>query len=139
MKLAFSLLLLFTIGFTFFVTLVSNSSEARFEPTSATTQEATSSRGPVRMIRFVVLHDGIYPRQMRADTGLLNIALEDKTDGSAGLLIESVIRDQRSTITQIRRAEKHWRGRALIRLAPGRYIVSDASQPSRQAELIVNP
>lgn len=72
MKLAFPLLLLITIGFAAFVTLVSNSSEARFDTTSWTTQEVTSARGPVRMVRFVLLHDGIYPRQMRVDQGFLN-------------------------------------------------------------------
>lgn len=142
MKLAFSLLLLLTVGFTAFVTrgpFSANYSDSTPDTISSTAQQATSEHGPVRMIRFVLLHDGIYPRQMRVDQGLLNIALEDKTDGSEGLLIESVIGDQRAKITQISRADKHWRGRALVRLTPGRYVVSDASQPSRQAELIVNP
>ena len=91
------------------------------------------------MIRFVLLRDGLYPSQMRVDQGLLNIALEDKTGGSEGLIIESAVGDQRTKVSQIRRVEKHWRGRALIKLQPGRYVVSDASQPSHKAELIVSP
>lgn len=71
--------------------------------------------------------------------GLVNIALEDRTKGSEGLVIEAVVGEQRNPVTQIRRAEKHWRGRSLIRLTPGRYLVSDASQPEHQAELTVNP
>ena len=92
------------------------------------------------MIRFVLSRDGLYPSQMRVDQGLLNIALEDKTGGgSEGLLIESALGDQRTKVSQVRRVEKHWRGRTLIKLPPGRYIVSDASQPSHKAELIVSP
>ena len=140
MKLSLSLLLI-TIGFTTIIALglVSNSPHSKVDPISSASSQATSDRGPVRMIRFVLLPDGVYPRQMQVDQGLLNIGLEDKTDGSAGLLIESVIGDQRTRVTQINRAEKHWRGRALVQLPPGRYVVSDASQPGRQAELIVNP
>lgn len=140
MKLVLPLLLLLTVGFTILLArgpLNANSSNLTLEAIAAA--HVTSERGPVRMIRFVLLPDGVYPRQMRVDHGLLNIALEDKTEGSAGLLIESVVGDQRTRVTQISRAEKHWRGRVLVRLTPGRYVVSDASQPSRQAELIVSP
>ena len=140
MKLAFSLLLL-TIGLTALVALglVSTTANSTFDTISSASSQQTSARGPVRMIRFVLLHDGLYPRQMRVDQGLLNIALEDKTDGSEGLLIESVIGDQRTKVTQVTRAEKHWRGRMLVRLTPGRYVVSDASHPNHQAELIIDP
>lgn len=94
---------------------------------------------PVRMIRFVLLRDGLYPSQMRVDHGLLNIALEDRTGVSEGLTIESVLGDQRTKVSEIRRLENHWRGRALLKLPPGRYVISDASQPSHKAELTVNP
>lgn len=101
--------------------------------------QETSSRGPVRMIRFVLSEDGIYPRSMRIDQGLVNIALEDRTNRSEGLVIESVVGEQRNRVTQVRRAEQHWRGRELIRLSPGRYLISDASQPDHRAEMTVNP
>lgn len=140
MNLTLTLLLLFTIGL---VTAVVFGSKSPLEQpannlTSAAAQPALEN-GPVRMIRFMLLRDGLYPRKMRVDQGLLNIALEDKTGGSEGLIIESALGDQRAKVTQIRRAEKHWRGRTLIKLPPGRYVVSDASQPSHQAELIVTP
>ena len=97
-----------------------------------------ADRGPVRMIRFVLQQEGIYPRSMQVDAGLVNIALEDRTKASEGLVVESVLGENRSHVTKVRRAEKHWRGRELIRLNPGRYLISDASQPEHQAELIVN-
>jgi len=94
--------------------------------------------GPVRMIRFVLSNDGLYPRRLQVNQGLLNMAVEDKTGASAGLVIESVIGDQRARVTQISRRDER-RGRAVLRLTPGRYLVSDASQPGHTAELIVNP
>ena len=143
MNLTLSLLLLLTIGL---ATAVVFRSRPSLEPPNQPANHLTSvpeqpsfEHGPVRMIRFVVLRDGLYPSQMRVDQGLLNIALEDKTGGSEGLIIESALGDQRTKVTQIRRAEKHWRGRALIRLPPGTYVLSDASQPSHKAELIVSP
>lgn len=133
MKLAFPLLLLLTIG------LFAFAARGHFFSDFSDSTTPQTTRGPVRMIRFVLQNDGIYPRQMRVDYGLLNIALEDRTDGSDGLVIESISGDQRTKVTQIQRAEKHWRGRALIRLTPGYYVISDASQPDHRAELIVSP
>ena len=135
MNLTLSLLLLITISL---ATAGFFRSKPPLESTSVPEQAALEN-GPVRMIRFVLLRDGLYPRQIRVDQGLLNIALEDKTGGSEGLIIESALGDQRTKVTQIRRLEKHWRGRALIKLTPGRYVVSDASQPDHKAELIVSP
>lgn len=108
-------------------------------PAGEVQAQETSVRGPVRMIRFVLSEDGIYPRAMRIDHGLVNVALEDRTNQSEDLVIESIVGEQRSRVTQVRRAEKHWRGRELIRLTPGRYLISDASQPDHRAELTVNP
>jgi hypothetical protein len=90
------------------------------------------------MIRFVISDDGIYPRRLQVDKGLLNIALEDETS-SASLVIESVVGDQRTRLTQIDRGPDRRRGRALVRLGPGHYLVSSANQPNQKAELIVNP
>ena len=131
MKLTFLLLLLLVIGFA--------PSRGPVPLLNRSTPQQTSTAGPVRMIRFVLSPDGIYPRQMQVDHGLLNLAVEDQTEGSAGLLIESVLGDQRTRVTQVSRVENHRRGRALVRLTPGRYLVSDATRPTHQAELIVNP
>ena len=133
MKLAF-LLLLFAISL-----LISG---VFFYPRSVAGEASlqnTSERGPVRMVRFVLSDDGLYPARMQVDRGLLNLAVEDKTSKSEGLLVESVQGDQRARVTQINRAPDQPRGRALLKLPPGRYLVSDASQPTHKAELIVNP
>jgi hypothetical protein len=91
------------------------------------------------MVRFVLSDDGLYPARMQVDHGLLNLAVEDKTGKSEGLLVELVQGDRRARATQISRAQGQLRARSLIKLLPGRYLVSDASQPSHTAELIVNP
>ncbi len=133
MNLTLSLLLLLTIG-------LATAGVLHFKPLlePKVSEQPAIENGPVRMIRFVLLRDGLYPRQMQVDQGTLNIALEDKTGGSEGLLIDSAQGDSRTKV-QIRRAESTARGRMLIKLTPGRYVVSDASQPSHKAELIVHP
>jgi hypothetical protein len=143
LKLTLSLLLLFTIALATPGVFRSKRPSKLFnQPANSLTstpEQPAFESGPVRMIRFVLLRDGLYPSQMHVDHGLLNIALEDRTGVSEGLKIESVLGDQRTNVGEIRRLENHWRGRALLRLPPGRYVVSDASQPSHKAELIVNP
>jgi hypothetical protein len=126
-KLTFSLLLLVAIGLISITALVRSNSAA------------SSDRGPVRMIRVVLSSDGLYPRHIEVDQGLLNIVVEDKTSRSEGLVIESIVGDQRARVTQIDRPQNQLRGRGLVTLAPGRYVVSDASQRDHTAELVVNP
>lgn len=123
------------LAFVGYKTLLANSTD----PPEEVAAQDTSNRGPVRMIRFVLQEDGIYPRSMQIDKGLVNIALEDRTRGSEGLVIEAVIGDQRNPVTKVRRFDQHWRGRELMRLNSGRYLISDASRPEHQAELIVKP
>ena len=134
MKLTFPLLLLLAIS-----VLVSAAFLHPSRIASEASLQGTSELGPVRMVRFVLSDDGLYPARLQVDFGLLNLAVEDKTNRSEGLLIESVQGDQRARVTQISRAQDRLRGRALLRLPPGRYLISDASQPSHTAELIVNP
>ena len=134
MRLTFSLLLLITICLLVSVTFFSHRSIA-----GNAALRGSSERGPVRMVRFVLSDDGLYPARMQVDQGLLNLAVEDKTGRSEGLLVESMQGDQRARVTQINLAQDRLRGRAVLRLPPGRYVLSDASQPSHTAELIVNP
>ena len=107
-------------------------------PVAAVTQ-GESERGPVRMIRFVLLDTGLYPRTMRVDKGLINLAVEDETGVSEGLVVERVIDSSRERITTIRRRANARRGRELLRLTPGQYVVYDASKPNNKADLIVGP
>lgn len=143
-KLTSTLHLVLTIGLVTAAALVRHQYLLdHFGPATAAAADVPSQEtpgpGPVRMIRFVVSNDGIYPRRIQVDKGLLNITLEDKTNTADSLLIESVVGDQRAKVAQIDRGLNQVRGRSLIRLGPGRYRVSVATHPGHTADLIVNP
>lgn len=141
MKRFFALLILLTVSVAASAIFRSKSSSNALSIPEASSAPAPASaeRGPVRMIRFVLSDDGIYPRQLRVGQGLFNISIEDKTKKSEGVLIDSVTNEGRLQISKISRHEKQWRGRGLVRLTPGRYLISDASQPQREAEVVVDP
>lgn len=140
MKLTLALLTLLTLSVAASaVLLIRKSTTALPVSPQSELAQGSSDRGPVRMVRFVLTEDGLYPRQMSVAPGLVNIALEDKTGVSDGLLLESIVGAERVRILKIARAEKHWRGRGLVKLAAGRYVISDASKPSHKAELAVGP
>ena len=106
---------------------------------AASVNQAATERGPVRMIRFVLLDTGLYPRQMRVNKGLINLAVEDETGISEGLVVDRVVSSARERITTIRHIPSARRGRELMQLTPGEYVVYDASKPNNQANLIVEP
>jgi hypothetical protein len=109
------------------------------EVASAPVAQAAGERGPVRMIRFALFENSLYPRSMRVDQGLVNIAIEDKTNMSEGLALERVVNGNSERVITVRRVQNHWRGRELLRLTPGQYVVYDVSKPDNKAELIVEP
>lgn len=105
----------------------------------AVSGQRPSEAGPVQMVRFVLFERGIYPREVTVAKGLVNVALEDKTNSTAGLVIEQVTGNERSRVGEIRRAPNHWRGRGMVKLSPGLYEVYDASRPANKALLTVQP
>jgi hypothetical protein len=76
---------------------------------------------------------------MRVNAGLINLAVEDETGISEGLVVDRVVNTVRESLTTIRRTPDARRGRELIRLTPGQYVVFDASKPNNKANLIVEP
>jgi hypothetical protein len=118
---------------------LSNDQPLTTEIATASVNQAATERGPVRMIRFVMLDTGLYPRQMRVNKGLINLVVEDETGISDGLVVERVVDSARERITTIRRMSNARRGRELMQLTPGQYVVYDASKPNNQANLIVEP
>src|SRR5688572_29624370 len=89
---------------------------------AAAITQGTDERGPVRMIRLVLLDTGLYPRQMRVNKGLINLTVEDETGISDGLVVERVVNSARERITTIRRMSGVRRGRELMQLTPGQYV-----------------
>jgi hypothetical protein len=108
-------------------------------PVENNSQSLIGERGPVRNIRFIVFDAGIHPNELRTTAGLVNIAIEDKTNTSEGLVIRQVVGNQRVDVGVIRRITNHWRGRSQFRLLPGTYEVYDASKPENTASLILVP
>jgi hypothetical protein len=107
--------------------------------TSLTTQQTISPSGPVQNVRFTIYDGGIYPRQLHAKTGNVAIAIEDRSRGSVGLLIERQDGSANVLVGQVTRLVDRQRGRAQFRLDIGRYRVVDASRPNNRAELLVEP
>jgi hypothetical protein len=91
------------------------------------------------MIRFVLLDTGLYPRQMRVNQGLINLVVEDQNGNSEGLVLDRIVNGANERITTIRRIQDARRGRELLRLTPGQYVVYDASRPNNKGALIVDP
>jgi hypothetical protein len=116
---------------------VSNDSPSSFG--EAVVAQGGTERGPVRMVRFVLLDHALYPRQMRIGQGLVNVAVEDETGNSEGLVVERVVNSAAQRVTTIRRMPNVRRGREILRLTPGQYAVYDASKPNNKADLIVDP
>jgi hypothetical protein len=144
MKFTRIVLSLIAVGLLYLITTVLVSHSRISNPNQPATDARASiaqgagERGPVRMIRFVLWNDSIYPRSMRVNAGLVNLAIEDKTNMSEGLAVEQVVMGggQKRLIT-VRRVRNHWRGRELLRLTPGQYVVYDVSKPDNKADLTV--
>jgi hypothetical protein len=105
------------------------------------TGEPQSEVGPVQVIRFRLYDVGVLPRRSHAQAGLVALQIEDLSGGSTGLVVERVNGNgpARALAGHVRRYERHWRGRDVLRLQPGTYVVSMADRPGNRAELIVAP
>lgn len=117
--------------------IANSSAPVQSELATAPVAAQASERGPVRMVRFVLMDGGLYPREMRVNQGFINLAVEDETGGSEGLVVDQVVESERERITTVRRITNARRGRELLRFTPGRYIVYDASKPDNKANMFV--
>lgn len=93
--------------------------------------------GPVRMIRFIVSDDGIYPRKQTIQEGVVRLAHEDETNKSEGLVLERVNEATPTRVVVVKTNQSRLRGAELVRLTAGVYRVYDSSSPTNTAELIV--
>jgi len=98
--------------------------------------QGASVRGPVQNVRFTLYDVGIFPREIHVRSGVVALAIEDRTGQTSGLMIE---REGGMGVGQVRRFSDHWRGRGQFRFEAGRYRVFDATRPANQAKLIVEP
>lgn len=96
-------------------------------------------RGPVQIISFTLYDAGIYPREVRARSGLVTVSIEDLSGTSSGLIVEHVVAGIPVTVGVVNRVTNRLRARAELPLAAGQYVVSDGTRRSNQASLIVEP
>jgi hypothetical protein len=114
-----------------------NSSVEMLMNLSPTPVAVSTARGPIQNVRFTVYDEGIYPRQLRAQPGVVVIMLEDHTRRRPHLLIERETVGPRLAIGAMSFLLNQSRTRTEFRLDVGRYRVSDAANRANQAELII--
>lgn len=103
------------------------------------TQASVKDKSGLHVIVFTLYDAGIEPAALHTTKGLVAISIEDHSGGTAGLVIERETGSERASIGQVNRNENQWRGRAELRLEPGRYHVFDSSRPANDAEIVVDP
>ncbi|HEY3103756.1 MAG TPA: hypothetical protein VGJ69_09185 [Pyrinomonadaceae bacterium] len=101
-------------------------------------QNAASLRGPIENMRFTLYASGIYPTQTQVKAGNALIAVEDRTHNSSGIAVQRETGQGASEVGRVKTVNQS-RGRALLRLEPGRYVVFDITRPANRAELLVEP
>jgi hypothetical protein len=107
-----------------------------FTQESAAPQGAPRN-GPVQMVYFTIYDDGILPREAKVGAGNVLVSIKDNTGKSAGLIVEHNVGRSAQEEGRVEHTTEHGRARQVMRLAPGRYRVFDASSPRNQATLVV--
>ena len=108
-------------------------------PATSNGQQPRSTHGPVEVVYFTLYDVGIYPREVKVRAGLIALAIEDLSGGTAGLALTRVVNGQPLRVGLVGRFPNHWRGRSEIRLEAGQYEVFDSSRPNNRATLVVEP
>ena len=108
-------------------------------PTPIPNGTGTRARGPVQTVRFTVYDVGIYPRQAKARSGLVAIAIEDLSGGTSGVAVTNLKGEEAVRVGVVKPLQNKWRGRSEMRLEAGRYEIFDLGRPDNRAELVVEP
>jgi hypothetical protein len=108
-------------------------------PTSGTSPQTVSPRGPIQNVRFTLYNAGIFPQQLHAKTGNVVIGIEDRTGNSLGLVVQRGTDSLGVAIGQVPALLNGSRGHTQFSLVSGNYVVFDASRPNNRAELVVEP
>ena len=115
---------------------ISVSTESNVAPAAA---NSSAHEKRTQMIKFTLFPDGIFPHEVTASAGNLVLAINDKTNGSSGIVVERLSGNGSQVVGEVKRKENKSRGRELLKLTPGEYTVRDASNTSNVARLIVEP
>ncbi len=143
---AFMLALIAAVTLTFTVLAVNKRrlsstkpSASSYPPTIPITAEQSplpEPHGQAQIVHFTLYDMGIFPREERANPGLVAIYINDLSGGAQGLVVES---ESGQRVGQVNRTQGRDRGRSRIALGRGRYHVYDSGRPQYRATLIVEP
>lgn len=133
-------ILVAAVGLTIVTAVSAHLAGTRFqEPTQSSAAQNRREPGSVRMLRFMVFENSIYPRKLTTSAGIVRLVQEDKTGRSKGLIVERANEQGGGRVVVIKPKEDQRRGAELLRLTPGVYRVFDSTSPANSAELIVEP
>lgn len=90
-------------------------------------------------VRFTVYPEGIHPATATVRKGVIAISIEDLAGAEGGVLVERLNGSEQTTVGNVKRFQRHWRGRSLIDLSPGVYQLRVADGETRGAQLTVEP
>ena len=108
-------------------------------PTSGSSLQTVSPRGPIQNVRFTFYKAGIYPRELHAKPGNVIIGVENRTGNSLGLVIQRQTDNLTVVVGQVPLGLNNLRSRAQFSLVSGRYVVFDGSRPNNRSDLLIEP
>jgi hypothetical protein len=108
-------------------------------PTIAAARLQSGVKEAPSFVRFNLYDQGIYPHVTHVHQGLLAITIEDFSGGTSGLVVERETGNAPAQVGVVQRSGSQWRGKAEMRLVPGRYKVYMADRPENRALLVVEP
>jgi hypothetical protein len=108
----------------------------------AAAAEPVRSQKPVvvpQNVRFTIYPEGIHPATATVQKGLISIAIEDLAGTENGVVVERLNGSGRAIVGNVKRFERHWRGRAQFELTPGVYRLRVPDREIEEAEITVEP
>ena len=109
----------------------------------ATASEPVQSKRPVvvptETVRFTIYPEGIHPATAVVHKGLISIAIEDLAGAENGVVVERLNGSERAVVGNVKRFQRHWRGRASVELTPGVYRLRVPDREIEEAQITVEP
>lgn len=108
---------------------------------AAASDQVTSQKKVVlpQNVRFTIYPEGIHPSTATVHKGVISIAIEDLAGTQSGVLVERLNGNERAIVGNVKRFERHWRGRSSIELTPGVYRLRVPDREIEEAQLTVEP
>lgn len=105
----------------------------------ASEQPQTTVVLPKQSVRFTIYPEGIHPATAKVRKGVVSIAIEDLAGTNGGVVVDRLTEGEPTVVGNVRRAQRHWRGRLSIELSPGIYRLRVPGRQTNEAQLTVEP